>query len=294
MDSAIRSFLNRSHVTQCALAKVLVSKCKQSVNTLTERRTVALAEVQHGRVGDVRVFRLAGGISSVWLRPVIGVPPTRKGPDPAVPQLSQRPPLPTPGSLPPVPPPTRTYRNHARSSSTSTSEDGLAREARQRPRRPRSVAQNVEARQSVEAQQAPSPLRPFVTGPPTRAHWKPDSEASTCDLCGERFGFILRRHHCRRCGGVFCLSCSSHFVRLDQNAQFHPAGVISRVCRSCSDEYDSRLIPLHASVADLDLSDGEEEASGSLAVPIAGAADAQEDSSLSLMSVPSDWQWSTF
>ncbi|KAJ3294454.1 hypothetical protein HK104_003562 [Borealophlyctis nickersoniae] len=47
----------------------------------------------------------------------------------------------------------------------------------------------------------------FVTGPPTREHWK-------------------------------------SYVRLDQTANFHPAGVISRVCLPCHRDFQSRLIPL--------------------------------------------------
>ncbi|KAI5801113.1 hypothetical protein EDC01DRAFT_646757 [Geopyxis carbonaria] len=39
-----------------------------------------------------------------------------------------------------------------------------------------------------------------VTGPPQRAHWKPDSEAPVCDAptCTKSFSFYIRRHHCRR------------------------------------------------------------------------------------------------
>jgi len=43
------------------------------------------------------------------------------------------------------------------------------------------------------------PTKPtFVTGPPTRQHWKPDSDADSCSLCHQPFGMIVRRHHCRR------------------------------------------------------------------------------------------------
>ncbi|KAJ3310318.1 hypothetical protein HDU76_003398 [Blyttiomyces sp. JEL0837] len=84
------------------------------------------------------------------------------------------------------------------------------------------------------------PTRGFVTGPPSRSHWKPDSLAPLCDLCRIRFGLLTRRHHCRACGGVFCGPCSPHLIRLDQNAEPHPAGLLSRVCTGCHDEFIRR------------------------------------------------------
>lgn len=39
--------------------------------------------------------------------------------------------------------------------------------------------------------------------------WVPDSECPTCVICGVRFTFIERRHHCRQCGKIVCGKCSS-------------------------------------------------------------------------------------
>ncbi|KAJ1549940.1 hypothetical protein HK405_001844, partial [Cladochytrium tenue] len=80
-----------------------------------------------------------------------------------------------------------------------------------------------------------SVARRVVTGPPSRNHWKPDGLAPACDLCGCQFGLITRRHHCRVCGGVVCGPCSPFFVRLDEDASPHPAGVLSRCCSACVD-----------------------------------------------------------
>ncbi|TPX63047.1 hypothetical protein SpCBS45565_g06903 [Spizellomyces sp. 'palustris'] len=103
---------------------------------------------------------------------------------------------------------------------------------------------------------------PFVTGPPTRAHWK-------------------------------------HFVRLDQNANFHQAGVVSRICRTCFEDFQTRVVPLRPPTPD-----GSDEetrvpeagpADRVLPVPIeTGTKPIEPDRAMSLMSVPSDWQWSTF
>ncbi|RUS32769.1 hypothetical protein BC938DRAFT_474368 [Jimgerdemannia flammicorona] len=79
-----------------------------------------------------------------------------------------------------------------------------------------------------------------VTGPPTREHWKPDSSATTCahPTCATLFGLFERRHHCRRCGDLFCAAHCTRFVRLDQNAQFNPNGVAAKACDACAKEAD--------------------------------------------------------
>ncbi|KAI6128700.1 FYVE zinc finger-domain-containing protein [Pisolithus croceorrhizus] len=46
--------------------------------------------------------------------------------------------------------------------------------------------------------------------------WKPDALASTCDnfSCRVPFSLLERRHHCRKCGGVFCQQCTSRITHL--------------------------------------------------------------------------------
>jgi hypothetical protein len=36
------------------------------------------------------------------------------------------------------------------------------------------------------------------------ALWVSDEERESCQSCRAAFGLFLRRHHCRRCGDVFC------------------------------------------------------------------------------------------
>lgn len=55
--------------------------------------------------------------------------------------------------------------------------------------------------------------------------------------CSTSFGLFDRRHHCRKCGDIFCSHHCSNYFRLDQFAQFHPRGVLSRGCDNCASDY---------------------------------------------------------
>eukprot|EP01029_Cantina_marsupialis_P017940 TRINITY_DN405_c0_g4_i1.p1 TRINITY_DN405_c0_g4~~TRINITY_DN405_c0_g4_i1.p1 ORF type:complete len:1464 (-),score=422.80 TRINITY_DN405_c0_g4_i1:523-4914(-) len=59
--------------------------------------------------------------------------------------------------------------------------------------------------------------------------WVPDEQAWCCRLCRTMFGVITRKHHCRRCGGVFCGVCSSNSVRLTPKSRKK-----ARVCGNCA------------------------------------------------------------
>lgn len=39
--------------------------------------------------------------------------------------------------------------------------------------------------------------------------WVSDDYSNVCTLCGDPFTVINRKHHCRRCGGLFCGACTS-------------------------------------------------------------------------------------
>ncbi|KAL2918785.1 hypothetical protein HK105_201619 [Polyrhizophydium stewartii] len=42
--------------------------------------------------------------------------------------------------------------------------------------------------------------------------WQHDDDAPACNNCRRKFGFLLRRHHCRRCGHIFCDTCTTRRV----------------------------------------------------------------------------------
>jgi hypothetical protein len=58
--------------------------------------------------------------------------------------------------------------------------------------------------------------------------WVRDSDARACLACGAPFTFLRRRHHCRRCGEVFCGACTPHQAMVPQ-VSHKPV----RVCEPC-------------------------------------------------------------
>ncbi|ORZ15666.1 hypothetical protein BCR42DRAFT_451619 [Absidia repens] len=84
-----------------------------------------------------------------------------------------------------------------------------------------------------------------LSEPPRPRHvWESDRQASECRRCSRRFSFLVRRHHCRRCGQIVCDRCSSHRVRLPVeeiiedpliSTSHYPMIALNpqRVCESC-------------------------------------------------------------
>ena len=68
--------------------------------------------------------------------------------------------------------------------------------------------------------------------------WQKDSARKTCNDCNLLFTIRRRRHHCRRCGLLFCKKCSGEKFRLD--TYMSPFGIVKnrkdeklRVCDRC-------------------------------------------------------------
>jgi hypothetical protein len=99
----------------------------------------------------------------------------------------------------------------------------------------------------VPTHEAPQKVVAPKYTPPTphemHARWERDHHVQNCRDCQRRFSFLLRRHHCRRCGRIFCDRCSSYRVPLDPSEIVHdptyPDSSAStssqRVCQSCHD-----------------------------------------------------------
>ena len=59
--------------------------------------------------------------------------------------------------------------------------------------------------------------------------WMRNEESMACNRCGRAFTLLLRRHHCRRCGVLFCGDCSSLRLPLLALGYIEPV----RVCDGC-------------------------------------------------------------
>ena len=73
-------------------------------------------------------------------------------------------------------------------------------------------------------------------GEPRSDHWESDYARSSCAApdCNEPLAMFFR-HHCRRCGKLFCPKCVGGGLqrRLNQNAELNPRGVLLPVCYEC-------------------------------------------------------------
>ena len=65
----------------------------------------------------------------------------------------------------------------------------------------------------------------------TKEDWVPDADANACFACGAAFAVLLRKHHCRLCGGVFCASCSAHTTARNLVGGFAAKAV--QACDAC-------------------------------------------------------------
>lgn len=57
--------------------------------------------------------------------------------------------------------------------------------------------------------------------------WLPNESSKACRKCLKHFSAILRRHHCRYCGLIFCDKCA----KLNQKIKYHTK--LSRICDNC-------------------------------------------------------------
>ncbi|KAM9944082.1 hypothetical protein ACTFIT_008669 [Dictyostelium discoideum] len=64
-----------------------------------------------------------------------------------------------------------------------------------------------------------------------RPIWVPDHQEECCLNCQSQFNTLLRRHHCRGCGNLFCNNCTSKRQSLPQLHYNKPV----RICNRCSD-----------------------------------------------------------
>ncbi|XP_064190222.1 FYVE and coiled-coil domain-containing protein 1-like [Anguilla rostrata] len=63
--------------------------------------------------------------------------------------------------------------------------------------------------------------------------WLVDKEATHCLRCRSQFTWLLRKHHCRLCGHIFCYYCSNNFVMTKLG------GKKERCCGDCYSQHSA-------------------------------------------------------
>ncbi|GMH48219.1 hypothetical protein TL16_g00240 [Triparma laevis f. inornata] len=78
-------------------------------------------------------------------------------------------------------------------------------------------------------------------GAPVAPRWVPNKEKSSCTKCNCKFDWVKRRHHCRRCGEVFCGDCTNKKALLPANTAAKESDTKNprRVCTDCYDSVES-------------------------------------------------------
>ncbi|QBM88442.1 FYVE zinc finger [Metschnikowia aff. pulcherrima] len=156
---------------------------------------------------------------------------------------------------------------------------------------------------------------------PTRRHWLKDESVFECgiDYCGKKFNFFERRHHCRKCGGIFCKEHTLHYLYINHLAQFTTGGrgTLSRVCDRCIQEYNEfirhefgvachkplsrELLPQPAALNKVDYRKeiftskmGAGNPGGAIPAKLQESSEDGKAADQLVGSVPANWSWSSF
>jgi len=65
------------------------------------------------------------------------------------------------------------------------------------------------------------------------SNWERDADVSRCGACNIEFSMLLRKHHCRGCGKIFCHNCSRWCILLPENFNYQTP---QRLCLECMKE----------------------------------------------------------
>lgn len=66
-------------------------------------------------------------------------------------------------------------------------------------------------------------------------YWKPDTSTPKCNACDDIFSLFNRKHHCRKCGKIFCFKCWGKLSYVKAYNKEVP------VCHECYD-YDHQSV----------------------------------------------------
>lgn len=58
-------------------------------------------------------------------------------------------------------------------------------------------------------------------------YWMPNASVSRCNICKTEFTLFNRKHHCRKCGKIFCKKCWGKYIYV---RAYHKRGPVCDVC----------------------------------------------------------------
>ncbi|PSR99394.1 FYVE zinc finger-domain-containing protein [Coniella lustricola] len=101
------------------------------------------------------------------------------------------------------------------------------------PTRRRTATNQLSGAPATTSMESPQQLqqpqrRPSAARRPsdiTLPRWQPDAEVTFCPICRTQFSFLVRKHHCRKCGRVVCSSCSPHRITIPYQYIVVPPGM---------------------------------------------------------------------
>jgi hypothetical protein len=109
-----------------------------------------------------------------------------------------------------------------------------------------SFCKTAEVENKKEAQRLPFSREARLPGTVKLGHenWVDDASVSACAQCEKSFNLFRRRHHCRRCGDVFCSDCCSFCISVHREHYGDGVEKLKRVCQNCfSDQAAERQRP---------------------------------------------------
>ncbi|KAI1697860.1 FYVE zinc finger domain-containing protein [Ditylenchus destructor] len=124
---------------------------------------------------------------------------------------------------------------------------------------PSTSTETLEQPSNAEETEQPTPLPANNKSRRLLASWVPDDQCKNCTKCKRKFTRFRRRHHCRRCGQIFCAKCTKKKIFLVQlNGKV-------RVCDWCfaQNSADGADKPIEQNVdSEYDETDDEEDDTG--------------------------------
>lgn len=66
--------------------------------------------------------------------------------------------------------------------------------------------------------------------------WEHDNDIPLCRQCFSKFSLVLRKHHCRGCGSIYCENCLKSKVNLSSNGNNNSINeILDWACQGCID-----------------------------------------------------------